>query len=603
MVENRKKLNTKKISAITNLHDLRVKDVVNHVKSLYKYINGQNSKIRKLKLKIRKMRYLSKLDKHIAAVKTEEELDEVEDYPETQSSENVLDFINDIKEAATNVAYEQAGFIFEPTSGLWYDQKSGYYYNSQYDLYYDGDSGTYYRLNQKNEFIFHSQVHGAPVDTKEKDEIIDENEAIRKILEDGRKPQKKIESISTQDKESKKKRPSRSSSEEDSYHRRKYHSRSRSRSRSRGRRNRSRSRERNRNRKYDDKKRRTRGHSDGEARKEDGECESSDSNKSIEQAQIETPTVQPKHRSKKKKQMAKKYPPSLRIVVVETNLDKIDVGKLFLVTYKGGSLGREGTHDVLIPDINISKTHLKFRYNHKRSMYQCIDMGSKNGTILNGIQISTMKQEESEPNNLEHESIIILSQTKLLCHIHDGYTTCTECEPYNYIKAPIVELKGSEALPSSLSHKEGLKAIQKRYGLETEKYQEKAAGTENKNYSDRSEKRRVKVGSSNDHEKTIQASVNTSISSSNKGFKLLSKMGWKEGSGIGKGNAGIKEPVHVKSQQGTSGFGSEAPALPIVMSFKKNSKKNYTWNKAQERYNNIQKPAEENIFGDHEDDE
>lgn len=53
--------------------------------------------------------------------------------------------------------------------------------------------------------------------------------------------------------------------------------------------------------------------------------------------------------------MAKRYPPSLRIVVVETNLDKIDVGKLFLVTYKGGSLGREGTHDVLIPDINISK--------------------------------------------------------------------------------------------------------------------------------------------------------------------------------------------------------------------------------------------------------
>lgn len=38
----------------------------------------------------------------------------------------------------------------------------------QYDLYYDGNTGTYYRLNQKNEFIFHSQVDGAPVDTKEK---------------------------------------------------------------------------------------------------------------------------------------------------------------------------------------------------------------------------------------------------------------------------------------------------------------------------------------------------------------------------------------------------------------------------------------------------
>lgn len=55
MVENRKKLNTKRISAITNLHDLRVKDVINHVKNLYKYINVQNSKIRKLRLKIRKM--------------------------------------------------------------------------------------------------------------------------------------------------------------------------------------------------------------------------------------------------------------------------------------------------------------------------------------------------------------------------------------------------------------------------------------------------------------------------------------------------------------------------------------------------------------------
>lgn len=91
--------------------------------------------------------------------------------------------------------------------------------------------------------------------------------------------------------------------------------------------------------------------------------------------------------------------------------------------------------------------------------------------------------------------------------------------------------------------------------------------------------------------------------SSNKGFKLLSKMGWKEGSGIGKAEAGIKEPVQLKAQQGTSGLGNEASQMPIVMSFKKNSKKNYTWNKAQERYNSIQKPTEENIFGDHEDDE
>lgn len=53
--------------------------------------------------------------------------------------------------------------------------------------------------------------------------------------------------------------------------------------------------------------------------------------------------------------MAKKYPPSLRIVVQETNLTKLKVGELFIITYKGGTLGREGTHDVIIPDINVSK--------------------------------------------------------------------------------------------------------------------------------------------------------------------------------------------------------------------------------------------------------
>lgn len=56
--------------------------------------------------------------------------------------------------------------------------------------------------------------------------------------------------------------------------------------------------------------------------------------------------------------VAKKYPPSLRLMVLETNLPKLKVGELFIVTYKGGTLGREGAHDVIIPDINVSKVRL-----------------------------------------------------------------------------------------------------------------------------------------------------------------------------------------------------------------------------------------------------
>lgn len=45
----------------------------------------------------------------------------------------------------------------------------------------------------------------------------------------------------------------------------------------------------------------------------------------------------------------------MRIIVKETNIPKLKIGTLFLVTYTGGTLGREGDHSVLIPDINISK--------------------------------------------------------------------------------------------------------------------------------------------------------------------------------------------------------------------------------------------------------
>lgn len=283
----------------------------------------------------------------------------------------------------------------------------------------------------------------------------------------------------------------------------------------------------------------------------------------------------------------------MRLIVIES--DKLDVGKLFMVTYKGGSLGREGSHhDVLIPDVNISKNHLKFFYSHKKAVYQVTD-ASRNGTLIDGAQISTLNQEESDAWDLPHGSELQFSKTKLLCHVHEGLTTCDECEPYNYVKKQQEEPKSFDvSQPSNLSHREGLKALQKRYGLQTEKYQENPTGTKNKNYEDRAEKRRVKIGSSHESVKTVQASVNQSISSENKGFKLLSKMGWSEGKSLGKSQEGIKEPVQVKTQQGTSGLGNES-FVPI--NFQENYKKKAILSKTQARYNSIN----EKIFGDDDD--
>lgn len=78
--------------------------------------------------------------------------------------------------------------------------------------------------------------------------------------------------------------------------------------------------------------------------------------------------------------------------------------------------------------------------------------------------MSTSKQ-ESEYKDLIHGSIINVNGTKLLCHVHDGNSTCDKCEP-GLIMSNAKETSDQQS--SSVSHKEELKRLQKRYGLENE---------------------------------------------------------------------------------------------------------------------------------------
>ncbi|XP_050519103.1 G patch domain-containing protein 11-like [Diabrotica virgifera virgifera] len=57
---------------------------------------------------------------------------------------------------------------------------------------------------------------------------------------------------------------------------------------------------------------------------------------------------------------------------------------------------------------------------------------------------------------------------------------------------------------------------------------------------------------------TRERGLNTAISNENKGFKLLEKMGFKQGESLGKSKSGIKEPIDVVIKQGTSGIGRES---------------------------------------------
>ncbi|XP_068982240.1 angiogenic factor with G patch and FHA domains 1 isoform X3 [Bombus flavifrons] len=278
--------------------------------------------------------------------------------------------------------------------------------------------------------------------------------------------------------------------------------------------------------------------------------------------------------------LAKTYPPCMRIIVKETNLSKLKIGSLFFVAYTGGSIGREGDHSVVIPDINISKHHARILYNEDRKIYEVIDLGSRNGTFLNGKRLSVAKQ-ESEPHEVSHGSIIQVSTTKLLCHIHNGNETCGHCEPG--LVQQSINAEENKASKKD-QHKQELRRLKHKFGVEKDNVA--SASQLALGYQDRAQNRRQCIGSLNHHAKTQQSSMDTSIAKDNRGFKLLSKMGWSEGQSLGKERDGPTEPVPLTNNPSKTGLGatSEFPTIELDST---TEKKQALWRKTQQRYKEI----------------
>ncbi|EDV35741.1 uncharacterized protein Dana_GF12318, isoform A [Drosophila ananassae] len=511
---------------------------------------------------------------HSSTEKSKEDNDDLKGKNDELSATDAFSFVDEMRQAAKH-AENLNNFVYEPTSGMYYDPKTGYYYNAEYGLYYDGNTGCYYSYDHaKDSFEFHSQAQvqaneaAAAADNEDEFEVqfdehggvITDQDTLAKIKSEKQKAKKRAEKAKRKAKRKKKsKKHSKKKSKKEKRHKSK-----------------------SRHKDADDD-----GTSQGEKKDEaeegeisqssdsssDSESDSSSSNSDTEDSSV------PIFKSAGRFQdIAKKYPPMLRIVVQETGLEGLKVGSLHLITYKGGSLGREGSHDVIIPDVNVSKCHLKFHYENKLAIYKIHDVGSRNGTILNGSKMS------SAPMDLVHGSVITIGQTKLLCHVHEGNSTCGQCEPGLLIETNAQTPATANASSGTvLSHKEQLKKLQRKYGLENEKFVDGGGnGQSNSNYNDRAATRRVNVGSSTDKEKTEVACVNTEIGNSNKGFKMLSKMGWQKGNTLGKTNAsaGLLEPINVVANEGTSGLGNTDPVLSRPMDKRKLANLKIT----QERY-------------------
>ncbi|XP_058807942.1 angiogenic factor with G patch and FHA domains 1-like [Phymastichus coffea] len=315
---------------------------------------------------------------------------------------------------------------------------------------------------------------------------------------------------------------------------------------------------------------------------EEGECSDSDNESSSSSVEVIT-IGSPENNNE---DIAKDYPPCMRIIVKETQISKLKIGTLFLVTCIGGSIGREGDHPVLLRDINISKYHAKLQYNAEKRLYEIIDLGSRNGTLVNGKRISAAKQ-ESEAMEIVHGAIIQLGSTKLLCHIHKGSETCGHCEP-GLLQTTI------SAEPTYRStkaeHESERKRIKQKYGLEEDNIDE--ASRVAMGYQDRAQSRRNNVGSTCQFAKTQQSSLNESISKDNPGFKMLAKMGWTEGTSLGKSGTGLTEPVPLLQKVDKAGLGASQSACPAAddeSDLHLVEKKQVIWKKTQQRYDEIAK--------------
>lgn len=267
--------------------------------------------------------------------------------------------------------------------------------------------------------------------------------------------------------------------------------------------------------------------------------------------------------------------PCIRAIVIKAS--NMKVGNLFIVTYTGGTIGREKdmSHVIRIPDVEVSKLQCKIDFDKERRQFFICDVGSRNGTFLNGLRLSESKQ-KSEQYVITHGDELTLGTTTLCLHIHPGTQTCDSCEPGQVqAQAPqgpsfslddevcITKVVEGDSSLNSLSvqeqRKSELKRIKKAYALEESFYSEQTIdATLAGKYKDRADVRRTKVGS--DVPVVVAddppASVHRPISTGNVGRQMLEKMGWKEGEGLGREGDGRREPVIVEVRDNLRGLGT-----------------------------------------------
>ncbi|KAK8789948.1 hypothetical protein WA158_006728 [Blastocystis sp. Blastoise] len=85
-------------------------------------------------------------------------------------------------------------------------------------------------------------------------------------------------------------------------------------------------------------------------------------------------------------------------------------------------------------------------------------------------------------------------------------------------------------------------------------------------------------------ESQLEENLSTPLSKSGIGFKLLQKMGFKEGEGLGKDGNGIVEPIKIQYKNDNLGIGLEKPKVSLVRIKQKEIEREKVFQKKRQTY-------------------
>ncbi|XP_068598735.1 angiogenic factor with G patch and FHA domains 1 [Brachionichthys hirsutus] len=536
--------------------------------------------------------------------------------------------IADMLRVTAEEAMTGTGFVFDESTGMYYDHSTGFYYDSASQLYYDNNTGIYYYCDaESGRYQFHSRIEVPAAQTASEscqDKSTDEKKA-RKHKKWFKRTHEKDEKEPTCDEfkseergtdsggqQTAKKLRQRSCSpdvatrrkDSSKHHEEKGRSSSKRKKQNgshcdeRGRSKKKRKKSKSKKRK---KKSKARSDSEGNSELEEGEITESEKEEWESVPSVSSSASSPSKESTESKMETQSqegkdiWPPCVRVTVVRSPV--LQVGTLFIITADSpATVGREKDmdHAIRIAEMGVSKFHAEVYFDQEKQGYMLVDQGSQNGTVINGSRIIQPKT-KCEPHALMHGDEVKMGETVLSFHIHSGTDTCDGCEP-GQVMAHLSKHKREENTGPALSKEDKealrqkeLKQMKAKYGLQGSQFGE-AKTARNTKYKDRAESRRQTVGSEGVFQRDdAPASVHEEISEVNKGRKMLEKMGWKKGEGLGKEGTGMKSPIELKIRKCQSGLGTGAAMSLDVVAINR-SKSQANWEKARERFADSHQP-------------